>query len=510
MATRQSPGTLQKESLADMIKSDVVDKVSAGEVCSISVAKQLGIFNPDTYYTPTFRTLKTMNDHVDSIQNRNQFALCAANAATKTATPSCYLLPTAGVGFTTKQGFDKCIAAECPPGFTEDPINPRLCKKPLRVKTVLLNTRNDERWYDWYSIPNYHLGNKYATSSNIHYKPCGPYEVPNFAKDPADGETKDWSSVDKIDECISKSIYFGGKYENTSDYCPMATIKRIGSAKEELENDYADLLNKEFLNDSEKQHIQRLYNEFKNTYTAETRAPTQQMADACETVESPERLQQAYRVCEQLIKNEPSFMNKFKEESETELNMRKYVTKFNCHQLFCPSVNDRDPARKIGKGGICFDSLGTDTSKVNEAVNAHYKEVATMSAAKQQAAEDDAAISLGTASGTSRSCALQNVCGPVSCSTNPTAEGEPISCEKQKDTFIKHATKTNMIIIIVTIIIAVIIVIWIILQPLFMRLWNWIKCRLKGFRRFSGLHCATASELNAIIDARERIREISR
>jgi hypothetical protein len=495
-------------SLQDMIDANIVESVVAGEVCSISMAKELGIFDRNNYYTPPYKTLKTFNSEVDARERRNQYTLCSVNLAEKTSTPSCALIPSAGLGYVTKKGFDKCIVSECPPGFEEDIKDPTLCKKPLHTKTVLLNKRNDERWYDWFTVPNYHLGNKYSSSNDVHFKPCGPNQVPYYSVDPVDGESRGFVATDETDRCISKSVYFAGKYKDTLDYCPSAMIKRMGSSKAELKNDYLTLLKKENLSKKEEEEIDTLYKTIKEARLPETKHPSVRMKTACSKMEGSSKLRDAYRICEQLVKNEKSFENKFEGETPAEINMRKNVVKYHCHELFSQDVNPENPAGQINKGGISFSSIANNPQQVEQSVascrTARYQD----QVAKDRAAYNSASDSLGTTTGQNIAATLMNIPGPASCSVNAKSQGEQIGCEKEKANFFHHLTKTSVIFFVVTIIIIVVIIIWFVLRPLLFRLKNWIWCRLsRRFpkKRFICYNSAQVNELLTIAAIKRRL-----
>jgi hypothetical protein len=344
-------------SLETKINEGIVNKVSAGEVCSIETAKKLGIFDNTNYYLPQYDTMKTYNDKIDNLENRTNFKLCTVNNLNTNAFPLCTLTPNAGIGFTTKSGYNKCIASECPPGFEEDENNPTICKKPIQYRTYSLKDRNDERWYDWFTVPNYHLGNKFGSSNNIHYKPCKPDMVPNYAKDIVDNVAKDWSSVDEIDRCINKNTYFAGKYANTADYCPAAYVKLMGSSRQELVNQYLKLANTENLSQSQLREILAIEKVIKSNNTENLDFPTDEMTAACSKINTNERLEETYQTCQQLMDNENVFMSKFTNESESLRNLRRDITKYNCHNLFCATDTNENNAARIDKDSLCYPDI---------------------------------------------------------------------------------------------------------------------------------------------------------
>jgi hypothetical protein len=103
----------------------------------------------------------------------------------------------------------------------------------------------EETWYDWFTISDYHLGNKYDNIKNevdgttTCYSPCPSYSVPGYATDPVTGETSSmFDHTDKLKTCVSRSSYFSGKYQSGSKYCPLTRIHRIYNSVRPDINEY--------------------------------------------------------------------------------------------------------------------------------------------------------------------------------------------------------------------------------------------------------------------------------
>ena len=92
-----------------------------------------------------------------------------------------------------------------------------------------------------------------------------------------------------------------------------------------------------------------------------------------------------------------------------------------------------------------------------------------------------------------------NVPGPASCSVNAKSQGEQIGCQKEKENFFHHLTKTSVIFFVVTLIIILVIIIWFILRPLLFRLKNWIWCRLAKWFPKKRFICYTSDEVNQLL-----------
>lgn len=338
--------------------SNQLVSVSAGEVCSIDIAKQLGIFDAEYYFKPEYDSLKRF-DGSAADRARTQ-RVCTINDRMNTAYPLCITSPNFQPGYVTKKEkgnlTDICQTASCPPGFEDKGDT---CKKPTERRIISLGERNDERWEDWFTIPNYDLGNKFATHENKNYKPCKSGFVPNYAKDPVDGERVDWTSKDQPDRCVEKDLYFAGKYADTSDYCPTAMVKRYGFSRENLINSFKKANNKEDITQEEEKYLEGIYTTILEGLpkTETINLENEKLAYACNKEVDEKRLQETYDVCEQLSRNLEGFKGKFSNEPSSIVDMRTTFTKYACHNTFCPSQNTMNKAAAIDKDPICFNDV---------------------------------------------------------------------------------------------------------------------------------------------------------
>lgn len=357
------------------------DSVSAGEVCTIQKAKDLGVFDKTSYFTKSSgydSNVRVFNKNHDRA-NRHTLSLCVQNSDGTEARAECGA--EFGFGFVRKPGYpDKCIAAECPAGFEEPSAG--VCKKPLKDATLLKRSKCDERWYDWFAIPNYHLGNRYyAPKEGQCYGYCPPGNVPVYAKDPVDGSAVDLSSKDDLTKCVSRQEYFGGKYAEGSEYCPVAWIHRMAATPESMRRagetlKKAALANAEGV-EGENSDVAR---KFKEVLAADSKNAAVTMskmlenvqltsstqAAACKRVNTVERLTNAYKICEAIQKDEERYLQRLNEDSagaisEAQNMKRVQVTKQACNALFCNPKVDPYTADLIGRDPICFK----DPSKVN-------------------------------------------------------------------------------------------------------------------------------------------------
>lgn len=111
----------------------------------------------------------------------------------------------------------------------------------------------DNKWYEWFVIPNYHLGNtrelvpdKTSKESNLlRFYPCG-YEPENFK---INFEQIPYRNNNNIDKCVNKGLLY---HDINAPYSPVAVICLLGSLlpyKEELHlSDYYKLLYAKYVN----------------------------------------------------------------------------------------------------------------------------------------------------------------------------------------------------------------------------------------------------------------------
>lgn len=343
-----------------------IEKVSAGEVCSLAVAKSMGVDDivNNNYYKRQYVNVKTFNKQKDLLENRSSFQFCTPTTDEKKAFPLCPLQEGAGFGFTmvydTKTRKNVCATSECPTSFKQQldgdgvPRDPMKCIKPRTPKTSPLGKQIDERWYDWFTIQDYHLGNKYSSSNGINYKPCQKGSVPLYTTDPVDGLTVSFDvTLDKLDRCVKKNDYFGGKYADGSSYCPVAWIVRAGATKKDYGNIYEDMLDKledtgkpTASMDTLKKNIATLvekdiYNPIQKYGFSEFIGPplSDEVDEACKVLlQDKERVNIAYNICKTLQEDPEKFKEKLIVENQTtpaKADIQFKRTRQACHAVFC-------------------------------------------------------------------------------------------------------------------------------------------------------------------------------
>jgi hypothetical protein len=231
--------------------------VNVGEVCTIEFAKKKGVFNKGTedgngYLTmdktvigytneDTYKLdLDKFNAYTCDLETdpTRPFTLCDVDTQKKVAYESCpyssnnpFLSAEIKVDIIGQQNSICTLSKTSPlPGntnyaFTYDAASETIQKPDSRIyfqRTA--QSLCDERWHDWFTVPNYHLGNKWfnyqsdklrdTQTVGICYKPCNLGEVP-------------YENENRI--CMKREDYQGGLYANVFDYTPLALICLLGT-----------------------------------------------------------------------------------------------------------------------------------------------------------------------------------------------------------------------------------------------------------------------------------------
>lgn len=275
-----------------------------------------------------------------------------------------------------------------------------------------VNKKNfcEETWYDWFTVPDYHLGNKYDRVKNEKdgtatcYSPCPSYSLPAYATDPVSGNTSSmFDRTDKLGTCVSRSSYFAGKYQTGSKYCPLTRIHRIyNSVRPDInsyvQNKYTD--NNVSFDDDQPQrspeqgirlsqlqnnsartkltveqqfdiynsnvHVSYKKAQVNNVATALKNIPRDEMVNvvnpsyqdlqrACEGLNTTQRVTEAYKICKEL--NDLESLPKDERDKQqlalynnnsSKLNMMKQ----SCSYVFC---NDKNNALNDFVDSSAFD-----------------------------------------------------------------------------------------------------------------------------------------------------------
>ena len=364
-----------------------------GEVCTTDISvRSLGITDLAAFFSGT--GVETYNSAFDQSKSIT-YRLCDYDPSSSTAYPTCEMSSTAGVGFRVKKSdVSKCIATQCPTGMI---LSDGVCQNVGVIKNNKVNKKefSQERPYDWMQIPNFHLGNNYASNSSItygadgsvtsnvitSYAPCPAENVPQYHNDPVDGDTIG-DEVDHIDKCVPKSQYFNKKYANSPEYCPITNIHRYTLQKADV---MSNLRNIKSSNINPSVAFNNKYSDSEISSAADkiialnanVVVPTLQLAPldnyaqhACSTLETQDRVDFAYRQCSNLNAlgtDTNSISHMFVNSgtaTSTNIAMRM---KESCNALFCT-----EGSTAYGGDPICFKPSDISSTEVPEPVEDPY------------------------------------------------------------------------------------------------------------------------------------------
>ena len=341
------------------LTSGKYEYVSPSETCTIATAKKLGIFNEEIFFSPEYQETKTFNAQFDNGRVRTA-QLCKESTDASVAYPACQI--EFGPAFTRRAGSaNSCVVVECPPNFTKAPDG-LSCVKPQESNIISKTKRCDERFYDWYTIPNYHLGNGYTQEKDICYAPCGPQQVPFRKRDPIDlYRSTIVEEPDQLQQCIHKQYYMSARYDNTPEYSPLAWLKRLTTPKETLEEEWLKHLKASnidpktpYLATRIRPHVEEIYKvkfeqaipkSIEDLYKS---GKHYEEAAAFQLQEDTHAFQEkAASICAELKEDEKAFAIKYRQSfpklTDQEFDLRMKLLKQSCHLCFC----------KTNK--LCFD-----------------------------------------------------------------------------------------------------------------------------------------------------------
>lgn len=341
--------------------------VSAGEVCSIDIAKKYGFFDKKNYYTDEYSDVRTFTP-IDQQENRDSNEVCKQTSDGKVAYPSCTLVY--GVPYEQKPtDRSKCVinmGMFCPSKLQKGDR----CKRSniLPPPPIAMKSRCDEKPTDWYMIPNYHLGNGYAfveAGNNTRcMTPCSTDRMPGFTTDPVDGASAGVLTNTDPNQCYLKAEYMGGKYDGTNNFCPISWVHRLGLKEEDIVDDIVKRI--------QKYDTSNTYSKIATT-TASKEAkdvlrdgkkllenvdfPNSQMMAACSKLNTPERVAKAYSICKAIHEN-PNSINTILQDKT-----QQKVLKKACHVLFCNEEDDLVSTINLGADPLCFQDTEVATDK---------------------------------------------------------------------------------------------------------------------------------------------------
>lgn len=225
--------------------NDDVVNVSSGEICTIENSIEYGIFHKKNY----FKNNDDIDPLIGNVRNEKDFkySLCHLDNENSNISYNNCVLSTSNPWMTSDDNSKLCILPdniifpkELEKVFDNNTSN-YIFKKPDVLFRYIHDEDNEnklceEKWYEWFSIPDYHLGNKnfYNTDDDKCYSKCMTNYLPVSIK------------TDTIDRqiCVLKDEYMNGIYKGFIHYKPIALIFLLGSTKDDLINYYLEIFKK--------------------------------------------------------------------------------------------------------------------------------------------------------------------------------------------------------------------------------------------------------------------------
>lgn len=229
---------MAEEETPDITFSTITKPVHIGEKCTIEFAKRLNIFDNNNYILNLSQDeldkLNTyeLDDNGNLVTSSSQYNICSVEE--NIAYENC-ALATSNVYLATV--YDKASQSY----VCSLPDNMKLPQNS-KYQFVLSSSSNiikpeseiylknlkknfcEERWHDWFSIPNFHLNNRWfneipnelssTKSVGKCFKPCKFGYMP---------------TQEDIGKCVLKKQYNGGQYKYDFDYTPIALVCLLGT-----------------------------------------------------------------------------------------------------------------------------------------------------------------------------------------------------------------------------------------------------------------------------------------
>ena len=253
----------------DDLPIDVQPSMGTGEKCTYQVAENYNIAKNNIFDINIIT--KSDQDKInkwpgDEEDSSKEYSLCNKHAGTFYYNCA---LDKKNI-WLTKDTDNNCKINEkiaLPPNKLEKNENILSIKKPdpfVAVKNLSnsssdINILCNERWYDWFTIPDYHNGNKYSKELDGDtykcYKPC------NFGSIITSDTVNESAFLGDIkNKCINRDLIDNGRLKNTLLFTPYAIIFLFGLTKNDLIDLYKyELNNIQLIIDENNKKSDKLY-----------------------------------------------------------------------------------------------------------------------------------------------------------------------------------------------------------------------------------------------------------
>lgn len=232
-----------------ILSDENVSNIEIGEQCTYKIAEEYNISKNNKFDVSIIS--KTDQDKINKYIDDKEYSYSLCDKINDNFYYNC-ALDKKNI-WLTKDNNNKCKINEnivLPPNKLEKNENITSLKKPQQFTAIKdisdlsddTNILCNERWYDWFTIPDYHNGNKYTKEivNGVYtcLKPC------NFGSI-ISSDTKDSSAFlgDIKNKCINRDLIDNGRLKNTLLFTPYAIIFLFGLTKNDLIDLYKYELN---------------------------------------------------------------------------------------------------------------------------------------------------------------------------------------------------------------------------------------------------------------------------
>lgn len=232
-----------------ILSDENVSDIEIGKQCTYKIAEEYNISKNNKFDVSIIS--KTDQDKINKYIDDKEYSYSLCDKINNNFYYNC-ALDKKNI-WLTKDNNNKCKINEnivLPPNKLEKNENITSLKKPQQFTAIKdisdlsddTNILCNERWYDWFTIPDYHNGNKYTKEivNGVYtcLKPC------NFGSI-ISSDTKDSSAFlgDIKNKCINRDLIDNGRLKNTLLFTPYAIIFLFGLTKNDLIDLYKYELN---------------------------------------------------------------------------------------------------------------------------------------------------------------------------------------------------------------------------------------------------------------------------
>lgn len=239
-----------------------------GQQCTEAVARNRDVFNQNTVIdgkkVSNIKDIKRKSD--DFVLDNKSYSVCHYDMEDRMAIENCSL---SSPFLTYEDNKCKIKNGVCPDGFKF--VDGECVFKDVKQFSRERKSFCEDKWYDWFRVPNHHLNNGYKVYRNRRsdhkkditkcFEPCGFNEVP-FVQDKDDVRNK------HMNKCIPKKDLNYGMYSGI-DYCPLALVHLLGMDRERMNQKYMKIVNDDLGDKKRRDDVYNIQQDINSKVTAD-------------------------------------------------------------------------------------------------------------------------------------------------------------------------------------------------------------------------------------------------